>query len=85
MIFEQQQIDQVKEWKKIKKPNVRLFHCPFFMSKIGGDICAKGFKRCRQSGPRWEKLCRTDPCPCQIYHWSYIMIQANRIIKYGRI
>ena len=88
--------EQVKEWKKIPK-KTRLYFCPFHISEFGGKICAKAFVKCvsnpnkkmREYYELYEiykgSMCKTDPCPCNIYTLSYVMIQANRIIKYGRI
>jgi hypothetical protein len=61
------------------------------LSEIGGKICEKAFRRCiENSNPyilkinQWRQ-CRTYPCPCQLYTDQYVMRQANKIIKYGRI
>jgi len=89
MIIPEKEIEQVKAWKKIPKPKIRQYYCPFHVSKAGGKICAKAFKRCKHNpDARLLKLidaCGTTPCPCQTYKWCYVMMQANKIIKYGRI
>jgi len=97
MNIPEEEIEQVKAWKKIPKPGTRAYHCPFHVSKLGGEICEKAFKRCLHNPTKFGSdiskiknlkgsgICLTEPCPCYIYGWSYIMMQANRIAKYGRI
>ena len=90
MIVDQEQIDEVQEWKK-RPRKVRQYYCPFAMSSIGGEICTKAFKRCRHNPDKYPPIvnknsfCFTTPCPCQIYTFEYVMNKARSIIKYGRI
>jgi len=98
MNIPEEEIERVKAWKD-KKRKVRQYFCPFSMSKIGSEICISAFKRCNYNPNKYplvifeqyidwsisKPACFTSPCPCQIYGFQYVMRQANRIIKYGKI
>jgi len=92
MIIPEEQIKQVKEWKEIKR-KVRSYYCPFKLSKLGGEICKKAFKRCLYNPDKFMTIfnssfdlyCHTEPCPCKVYTFQFLMRQANMIIKYRKI
>jgi len=92
MIIPEEQIKQVKEWKEIKR-KVRSYYCPFKLSKLGGEICKKAFKRCLHNPDKFREIfnssfnsyCHTEPCPCKVYTFQFLMRQANMIIKYRKI